>query len=465
MVKCELDSYIKGSKARCGVVRDEPARAQTTCTNAPCSYLRYSAYLSKIYPEAGRNGGRTMEFPVSSQDRLRWKEFINDLKFGPGFWGLINPQWSMCNKGRRQSPVNIEPEKLLFDPWLRDIQFDKHKVSGVLQNTGQSLVFRVEKDSKHQVNISGGPLSYRYQFEEIYFHYGLEDNRGSEHQIDHHTFPGEQLANEQAGHLMIQLYGFNKELYHNMSEAQHKSQGIVGISLMVQIGEPTNKELRLITSAFSKVTYRGSSFPIKHLPLSSLLPNTQQYLTYEGSTTHPGCWETAVWIIFNKPIYISKQEMYALRRLMQGSEQSPKAPLGNNARPSQPLHHRTVRTNINFNKQGSQVTASVPAASSVCGEGKHREETCTNLRSNSMVCVKFPIRTGAWELWPKPSCSERRPVPSSGTYKGWDDDDDDEINSNCPDMYRNMHYTATQWPREHNLRYRSADDLAMLQPN
>lgn len=33
---------------------------------------------------------------------------------------------------------------------------------------------------------------------------------------------------------------------------------------------------------------------------------------------------------------------------MQGSEQTPKAPLGNNARPLQPLHHRTVRTNIDF---------------------------------------------------------------------------------------------------------------------
>ncbi|KAI8431204.1 hypothetical protein MSG28_001242 [Choristoneura fumiferana] len=59
----------------------------------------------------------------------------------------------------------------------------------------------------------------------------------------------------------------------------------------------------------------------------------------------------------------------------------------------------------------------------LCGEGKHREETCINLRSDSMVRAKFPIRTGpAWELWPKPSCSERRPVPSSGTYIGWDDE-------------------------------------------
>lgn len=92
----------------------------------------------------------------------------------------------------------------------------------------------------------------------------------------------------------------------------------------------------------------GSSTPIRHISLRSLLPNTDAFMTYEGSTTHPGCWESTVWIILNKPIYITKQELYALRRLMQGSEQTPKAPLGNNARPLQPLHHRTVRTNIDF---------------------------------------------------------------------------------------------------------------------
>lgn len=43
-------------------------------------------------------------------------------------------------------------------------------------------------------------------------------------------------------------------------------------------------------------------------------------------------------------------QLYQLRRLMQGSENTPKAPLGNNARPVQNLHHRTVRTNIDFKK-------------------------------------------------------------------------------------------------------------------
>ena len=42
-----------------------------------------------------------------------------------------------------------------------------------------------------------------------------------------------------------------------MSEAQHKAQGIVGISLMVQIGETLTNELRMITSSFSKVMFKG----------------------------------------------------------------------------------------------------------------------------------------------------------------------------------------------------------------
>lgn len=140
------------------------------------------------------------------------------------------------------------------------------QVSGVLQNTGQSLLFRVDKDTKQHVNISGGPLAYRYQFEEIYIHYGTENIQGSEHHIHGYSFPGEvsiQRCIEPSGAVLqchpfqIQLYGFNKELYHNMSEAQHKSQGIVGISVMVQIGDTPNAELRIITSTFNKVLYRG----------------------------------------------------------------------------------------------------------------------------------------------------------------------------------------------------------------
>ncbi|KYN08123.1 Carbonic anhydrase-related protein 10 [Cyphomyrmex costatus] len=459
---------------------------------------------------------------VSVELRFR-RELERHFMFRPSFWGLINPQWSLCTKGRRQSPINIEPDKLLFDRHLRPVHVDKHRViylifqstklqsdsqveflqvsvdtqaftnikkcsfsvqfyrsvyynvtfppryfyrgtealyghlfplvfnmlppfstghapragprckrpelacdvgiiatsvslnvdsfyrvsshlsalienlremnfaeffyfslffgftllifskenanlvvsskdeiwsrlvplfkrglgsfhsrrriSGHLHNTGQFLVFRADREAKIRVNITGGPLAYHYQFEEIYIHYGMDDGHGSEHRINKYAFPAE-----------IQVYGFNAELYHNMSEAQHKSQGLVAISLMVQLGETLNPELQIITSVFNKVIYRGDTAPVRYLSLKSLLPDTTGYMTYEGSTTHPGCWETAVWLILNKPIYITARELYALRKLMQGPSSTPKAPLGNNSRPLQGLHYRTVRTNIDFAK-------------------------------------------------------------------------------------------------------------------
>ncbi|XP_047741677.1 uncharacterized protein LOC125179591 [Hyalella azteca] len=63
---------------------------------------------------------------------------------GPNFWGLINPEWSLCTQGRRQSPVNIDPTLLLFDPNLRPLHIDKHGVSGTLNNTGHGVVFTLD---------------------------------------------------------------------------------------------------------------------------------------------------------------------------------------------------------------------------------------------------------------------------------------------------------------------------------
>jgi len=60
--------------------------------------------------------------------------FVLTVKFavfrvGPDFWGLVNPEWSLCSKGRRQSPINIDPQHLLFDPHLGVVHVDKHKAS------------------------------------------------------------------------------------------------------------------------------------------------------------------------------------------------------------------------------------------------------------------------------------------------------------------------------------------------
>ena len=44
-------------------------------------------------------------------------------------WGNMNSEWYMCNKGRNQSPIDIDPDILLFDPSLKHISIEDHEVS------------------------------------------------------------------------------------------------------------------------------------------------------------------------------------------------------------------------------------------------------------------------------------------------------------------------------------------------
>lgn len=149
----------------------------------------------------------------------------------------------------------MEPSRLLFDPNLQPLHLDKHRVKGILTNTGHSVVFTVDNETRHPVNISGGSLSYRYQFHEIHLHYGLYDESGSEHTVDGYAFPAEvsqyifflllifrneiALAPQKSSFssFQMQIFGFNSQLYNNFSEALHRAQGIVAVSLLLQVSD------------------------------------------------------------------------------------------------------------------------------------------------------------------------------------------------------------------------------------
>ncbi|GBP81646.1 Putative carbonic anhydrase-like protein 1 [Eumeta japonica] len=323
----------------------------------------------------------TSESDINFTSRTTRRRMSRTVIAGPAFWGLINPEWSLCNKGRRQSPVNLEPEKLLFDPNLRSLHIDKHRINGLLSNTGHSVIFTVENETRHHINITGGPLSYKYQFHEIHIHYGLHDQFGSEHAINGYSFPAEMFLHalelapartaaprqipsvisrrratgsapagrRSSAHLcggssrksrrelrvyprfglfkldsvidflqrphvllfQIQIFGFNSQLYSNFSEALHKAQGVVSISLLLQLGDLSNPELRILTEELENIKYGGAEMPVNKLSVCGLLPDTAYYMTYDGSTTAPACFETVTWVIINKPIYITKQQRRA----------------------------------------------------------------------------------------------------------------------------------------------------------
>ncbi|XP_015240898.1 carbonic anhydrase-related protein 10a isoform X1 [Cyprinodon tularosa] len=261
----------------------------------------------------------------------------------PSFWGLVNSAWNLCSVGKRQSPVNIETSHMIFDPFLTPIKLNTggRKVGGTMYNTGRHVSLRLEKE--HLVNISGGPMTYSHRLEEIRLHFGSEDGQGSEHLLNGQAFSGE-----------VQLIHYNHELYTNYTEAAKSPNGLVIVSIFMKIAETSNSFLNrmLNRDTITRITYKNDAYLLTGLNIEEIYPETNSFITYDGSMTIPPCFETATWILMNKPVYLTRMQMHSLRLLSQNQPSQIFLSMSDNVRPVQPLNNRCIRTNINFSMQG-----------------------------------------------------------------------------------------------------------------
>lgn len=51
------------------------------------------------------------------------------------------------------------------------------------------------------------------------------------------------------------------------------------------------------------------AYLLSGLNIEEVYPETASFITYEGSMTIPPCYETATWILMNKPIYVTKMQV------------------------------------------------------------------------------------------------------------------------------------------------------------
>ncbi len=58
---------------------------------------------------------------------------------------------------------------------------------------------------------------------------------------------------------------------------------------------------------FSPLT--DDAYLLTGLNIEDIYPETSSFITYDGSMTIPPCFETATWILMNKPVYLTRMQV------------------------------------------------------------------------------------------------------------------------------------------------------------
>uniref|UniRef100_A0A8C9QXE1 Carbonic anhydrase-related protein n=2 Tax=Scleropages formosus TaxID=113540 RepID=A0A8C9QXE1_SCLFO len=250
-------------------------------------------------------------------------------------WGLLFPQAN----GDYQSPINLNSREAFYDPTLLQTRLTSTYImcrDCEVINDGRTLHIMLKSKSV----VTGGPLpsQHEYELHEVRFHWGKENQRGSEHTVNFKAFPME-----------LQLIHWNSTLFSSIEEALGHKHGVLIVALFVQIGKE-HQGLRAITDVLQDLQYKGKMKTIPCFNPNTLLPDPllRDYWVYEGSLTAPPCSENVTWILYRYPLTISQVQMEEFRRLrshekgvelMEGSD----GLLGDNFRPTQPLNDRVIR--------------------------------------------------------------------------------------------------------------------------
>ncbi|WP_025772246.1 carbonic anhydrase [Thioalkalivibrio sp. HK1] len=213
---------------------------------------------------------------------------------GPSCWGGLRSEFSLCDCGKEQSPIDLaQPERLPLSP----IEFDYRQVRagvGDVIDTGTTL----------QLNCaSGGGIridGIRYDLVQLHFHHG------SEHLID-----GRRLAME-------------LHLVHRSKEGD-----ICVIGVLLEEGahnhafDPIWRHLRK--------GKESDGIGVDESPATvdpaSLLPVRRSTWRYRGSLTTPPCKEGVRWLVMTEPSSLSSAQIAAYGAVYPDSHR-PVQPLG-----------------------------------------------------------------------------------------------------------------------------------------
>lgn len=234
-------------------------------------------------------------------------------------------------RGERQSPINIQRAKAVYDPKLAEIPLKikySPETSMCIENNGHSVKCNCSAES----TLTGGPLGNNvYRLIQFHLHWGSDDSKGAEHTIDGKVYSAE-----------LHLVHWNTTKYAKFEEAANKADGLAVLCVFIKPGN-AHPGFDAISCHLNNVCSKGCMCDCADFDPSSLLPtDTKRYWTYPGSLTTPPCFESVQFILFEEVFEFSPEQLSALRSLKFADDQ----PMVDNFRPPCFIGSRKVRASF-----------------------------------------------------------------------------------------------------------------------
>jgi carbonic anhydrase len=229
--------------------------------------------------------------------RAQWKTAWDyQGSTGPEHWGDLDPDYSACRTGRKQSPIDIRQASKATLP---AVQFEYHTGPLKIVNNGHTAV---------RVDYAAGNGEYlllagkRFELTQFHFHH-----------------PSEEYIHGKPLPLDIHL--------------MHKSVDgeVVGVAVLITVGA-SNTAIDQLWKYMPQSNDGPHEIGGVEFDPSGLLPASSAYYTYDGSQTAPPCTEGVTWIVLKSPISISAKALRQFSKLYP-----------HNVRPPQPLNGRGVK--------------------------------------------------------------------------------------------------------------------------
>lgn len=213
---------------------------------------------------------------------------------GPAAWGKLGPAYSLCERGRFQSPIDIR-DGVGVD--LPSMTFAFKPSLFRITDTGKTLEVQ---------NLGGGGFSIL----------------GNAHRLTHIAFrhPAEEKINGKSFDMSMQL---------------HHRDGAGRTAVVTVLLSATGAENPVIQTLWNHIPLLRNepvAPPDTMIDLNLALPKDRGYFNYMGSLTTPPCTEGVTWFVLKTPVEISTAQLAIFARLYP-----------NNARPVQPVNDRLIK--------------------------------------------------------------------------------------------------------------------------